>query len=174
MDPIETSPGANSRRLKIPGMARVTGLGGVFYERAILTLSAPGISATLAFHIMTASRSRIGRQIPIGRRCDLGALRLRHDVLRLRQTASHGELPRRRRRNRSSLISSSSAASNGAVDSSARTRSARPNSSCLRSRSSSRRKPSIARRLATAMSQAPGFTGNPECGHCSSAATSAS
>src|SRR5688500_7543621 len=33
---------------------------------------------------------------------------------------------------------------------------------------------SMARRLATAMSQAPGLSGTPDSGHCSSAATSAS
>ena len=37
-----------------------------------------------------------------------------------------------------------------------------------------RRTRSMARRLAVAMSQAPGLSGTPDCGHCSSAATSAS
>ena len=52
--------------------------------------------------------------------------------------------------------------------------SSRPNSSSLRSCSALRRKRSIARCLAVAMSQAPGLSGTPDFGHCSSAATRAS
>src|SRR3984885_1656411 len=50
----------------------------------------------------------------------------------------------------------------------------RPNSSSFRSCSALRRKRSIARCLAVAMSQAPGLTGTPDFGHCSNAATRAS
>src|ERR687894_610392 len=50
----------------------------------------------------------------------------------------------------------------------------RPNSSVLRRCTSARRRRSIARCLAVAISQAPGLSGTPACGHCSSAATSAS
>src|SRR6266550_2545282 len=50
----------------------------------------------------------------------------------------------------------------------------RPRCSCLRSCILPRRRLSIARCLAVAMSQAPGLSGTPEWGHCSSAATSAS
>lgn len=47
-------------------------------------------------------------------------------------------------------------------------------SSCFSSSRLPRRKWSMARRFAVTMSQAPGFWGTPEPGHCSSAATSAS
>ena len=47
-------------------------------------------------------------------------------------------------------------------------------SSCLRARILSRRKASMARRLATAISQAPGLAGTPVLGHSDRAATSAS
>src|SRR2546426_2929599 len=50
----------------------------------------------------------------------------------------------------------------------------RPISSCFRSSVWRRRIRSIARCFAVPMSQAPGFSGTPEVGHCSSAATSAS
>src|SRR5919199_1013506 len=46
--------------------------------------------------------------------------------------------------------------------------------SCLRSRATRRRSPSTPRRLAVVMSQPPGLSGIPDCGHCSSAATRAS
>src|SRR5689334_22919350 len=49
-----------------------------------------------------------------------------------------------------------------------------PSCSCLRSSRELLRSTSIARCLAVAMSQAPGLRGTPDCGHCSSAATSAS
>src|SRR5436189_5628023 len=49
-----------------------------------------------------------------------------------------------------------------------------PRCSCVRSRILPRRKWSIARCFAVAMSQAPGLTGTPDSGHCSKAATSAS
>src|SRR3954471_14639080 len=52
--------------------------------------------------------------------------------------------------------------------------SSRAISSVLRSSVFSRRSRSIARCLAVAMSQAPGLSGTPDSGHCSSAATSAS
>src|SRR4051812_35173468 len=52
--------------------------------------------------------------------------------------------------------------------------SSRAISSVLRSSVLSRRSRSIARCLAVAMSQAPGLSGTPDSGHCSSAATSAS
>ena len=47
-------------------------------------------------------------------------------------------------------------------------------SSCLRTKSWFLRKRSIARRLAITISHAPGLSGTPEFGHCSSATTSAS
>src|SRR5207302_5654981 len=50
----------------------------------------------------------------------------------------------------------------------------RPISSCLRSSVWRRRMRSIARCFAVPISQAPGLSGTPEVGHCSSAATSAS
>lgn len=49
----------------------------------------------------------------------------------------------------------------------------RPSSSCLRSSRLVRRNMSMARFLAAAISQAPGLSGIPDWGHCSSAATSA-
>ena len=50
----------------------------------------------------------------------------------------------------------------------------RPISACLRASILSRRNPSIARRLAAAISQAPGFFGTPVFGHSERAITSAS
>ena len=50
----------------------------------------------------------------------------------------------------------------------------RPSSSCLRSSTVLRRSRSTARRLPTVMSQAPGLSGTPDVGHCSSAAARAS
>src|SRR5438552_4769336 len=50
----------------------------------------------------------------------------------------------------------------------------RPSASCLRSSVWRRRIRSIARCFAVPISQAPGFSGTPAAGHCSSAATSAS
>src|SRR5690348_1601078 len=76
-------------------------------------------------------------------------------------------------RSRSSPTWSSIAASSADAVSSSRSRVWRI-SSCFRSSSLSRRKRSIARRLPVAMSQAPGLSGTPDSGHCSSAATSAS
>ena len=78
------------------------------------------------------------------------------------------------RRSRSSPMSSSSASSMcSSADSCSLSRS-RPISACLRSVSLCRRSRSIARRLAVVISHAPGFSGIPDTGHCSSAATSAS
>ena len=70
----------------------------------------------------------------------------------------------------SSTTSSSAAAQSGSSASS----SSRPSSAVLRSSRSLRRKTSIARCLAVAISQAPGLAGTPVSGHRSSAATSAS
>src|SRR6266481_488379 len=78
------------------------------------------------------------------------------------------------RRRRSSPTSSSSAVSKSGTSASCRASSSRPSSSCLRSRSLLRRKRSMARCLAAAMSQAPGFSGMPDSCHCWSAATRAS
>src|SRR6266403_4399859 len=78
------------------------------------------------------------------------------------------------RRRRSSPTSSSSAASKSGTSASCRASSSRPSSWCLRSRSLLRRKRSMARCLAAAMSQAPGFSGMPDSCHCWSAATRAS
>src|SRR6266487_814357 len=50
----------------------------------------------------------------------------------------------------------------------------RPSAWCLRSSAWRRRMRSIARCLAVPISQAPGFSGTPEVGHCSRAATRAS
>ena len=50
----------------------------------------------------------------------------------------------------------------------------RANSWVLRCNVSARRKPSMPRRLAMLISQAPGLAGTPWSGHCSRAATSAS
>jgi hypothetical protein len=68
-------------------------------------------------------------------------------------------------------MSSSSAASRSG---SGRVSSSRAISSCLRSSVAARRSMSIARCLAVAISQAPGFFGTPDCGHRSRATTSAS
>src|SRR6266436_6319572 len=78
------------------------------------------------------------------------------------------------RRRRSSPTSSSIKASRSGTAISCCASSSRPNSWCLRSRSLLRRQRSIARCFAVAMSQAPGLSGMPDCGHCSSAATRAS
>src|SRR3954471_3995474 len=75
------------------------------------------------------------------------------------------------RLSRSSPMSSSIAA---ARSGSSACSSERPISACLRSAIAPWRRRSIARCLAVAMSQAPGFSGTPDSGHCSSAATSAS
>ena len=74
----------------------------------------------------------------------------------------------------SSPMSSSAAAarSSSLVECSRSSR--RPSSSWRRSAICRRRSWSIARCLAVAISQAPGLSGMPDCGHCSSAATSAS
>src|SRR3712207_260100 len=72
-------------------------------------------------------------------------------------------------RSRSSSTPSSSDTSSSSVWSSSR-----PSCSCFASRVALRRNRSIARCLAVAMSQAPGLSGTPDSGHCSSAATSAS
>src|SRR5712692_4433833 len=74
---------------------------------------------------------------------------------------------------RRSSPTSSSIAASGSMSSRARSRS-RPISSCLRSSVWRRRIRSIARCFAVPISQAPGFSGTPEVGHCSSAATRAS
>src|SRR5580704_11719612 len=50
----------------------------------------------------------------------------------------------------------------------------RARSWCLRWATALRRKRSMTRRLAVAVSQAPGFSGTPDCGHCSRAARRAS
>src|SRR5580704_3416867 len=78
------------------------------------------------------------------------------------------------RRRRSSPTLSSSAALKSGTASSCWDWSSRPSSSCLRSRRLFRRKWSIARCFALAMSQAPGLSGMPDSGHCWSAATRAS
>src|SRR5687767_13640169 len=70
----------------------------------------------------------------------------------------------------SSTTSSSAAAQSGSSTSS----SSRPSNAVLRSSRSLRRKTSMARCLAVAISQAPGLAGTPVSGHRSSAATSAS
>jgi hypothetical protein len=71
-------------------------------------------------------------------------------------------------------MSSSIAESKSVTDRSCRSWRSRPSSSCLRSRSLLRRSLSMARCLAVAISHAPGLSGMPDSGHCSSAATSAS
>src|SRR5438132_1217878 len=71
-------------------------------------------------------------------------------------------------------MSSSCAISKSATAASCCVLSSRPSSSCLRSRSLFRRKLSIARCFAVAMSQAPGLSGMPDSGHCSRATTRAS
>src|SRR5438093_1891000 len=78
------------------------------------------------------------------------------------------------RRRRSSPTSSSVAVSRSATAISCWTSSSRPSSSCLRSSRSLRRRRSIPRCFAVVMSQAPGLSGTPDSGHCSSAATRAS
>ena len=74
----------------------------------------------------------------------------------------------------SSPRSSSMAASIASAAPSRVSSSVRAISSCLRSRILSRRKASTARRLATAISQAPGLAGTPVLGHSDRATTSAS
>src|SRR3954468_15452323 len=74
------------------------------------------------------------------------------------------------RRTSSSTTSSKAAAQSGSSPS----RSSRPSSAVLRCSVSARRKLSIARCFAVAISHAPGRSGMPPAGHCSSAATSAS
>src|SRR5438093_2247827 len=78
------------------------------------------------------------------------------------------------RRRRSSPMSSSIAASRSGTAISRWASISRPSSWCLRSASLPRRKRSIARRFAVAMSHAPGLSGTPDSGHRSSAATRAS
>src|SRR5882762_2883027 len=78
------------------------------------------------------------------------------------------------RRRRSSPMSSSNAPSKSVTAISCCAWSSRPSSSCLRSSRLFRRKASIARCFAVAMSQAPGLSGMPDSGHCWSAATRAS
>ena len=77
-------------------------------------------------------------------------------------------------RRRSSPMSSSSAASRSGVSPSPAVSRSWPSSWCLRSISLARRRRSMARFLAAAISQAPGLSGMPERGHCSSAETRAS
>jgi hypothetical protein len=78
------------------------------------------------------------------------------------------------RRSKSSPISSSSVASRSGTVASSRPSISRQSSSRSRSASLLRRNRSIARCLAAIMSQAPGFSGRPDTGHCLSAATRAS
>ena len=78
------------------------------------------------------------------------------------------------RRSRSSPTSSSIAASRSGTADSCCASSSWPSCSCLRSSSLCRRRRSIARCLAVAMSHAPGLSGTPVSGHFSSATTSAS
>src|SRR6266567_4665402 len=78
------------------------------------------------------------------------------------------------RRRRSSPMSSSIALSKSATAIFCCASSSRPSSSCLRSSSFFLRNKSIARCFAVAISQAPGLSGTPDSGHCSSAATRAS
>src|SRR5271156_3302302 len=77
-------------------------------------------------------------------------------------------------RKRSSPMSSSIALSRFATANSCCAWSSRPSSPCLRSSSLLRRNRSRARCLAVAINHAPGLSGMPAAGHCSSAATSAS
>src|SRR6266536_1373506 len=77
------------------------------------------------------------------------------------------------RRSKSSPTSSSSAPSRSGTALS-RASSSRPSASCLTSILLRRRRRSIARRLAVAMSQAPGFSGMPDSGHRSRATARAS
>src|SRR6266705_1007934 len=78
------------------------------------------------------------------------------------------------RRSMSSPMSSSIALSRSATAISCRAWSSPPSSPCLRSRRLLRRQRSIARCFAVAISHAPGLSGTPDSGHCSSAATRAS
>src|SRR6266550_433908 len=66
------------------------------------------------------------------------------------------------------------AAASSASGLTCRSSSSRPRCSCLRSCILPRRRWSMARCFAVAMSHAPGLSGTPDWGHCSSAATSAS
>src|ERR1035438_1979719 len=77
-----------------------------------------------------------------------------------------------RRRRSSPMVLSRAESTAGEVCS--RTSSSRASSSCLRVATALRRKRSMARRLAVAVSHAAGLSGTPDCGHSSSAATSAS
>ena len=74
----------------------------------------------------------------------------------------------------SSPMSSSSAASIASTWPASASSSSRATSACFAARIRSRRKPSMARRLPAAISQAPGLRGTPLLGHSASAATSAS
>src|SRR5690242_19323274 len=78
------------------------------------------------------------------------------------------------RRRSSSNGSSAAAARSGCSTPPPRRSSSCPSSRVLRSWTSARRRRSTARCFAVAMSQAPGLSGTPDSGHCSSAATSAS
>jgi hypothetical protein len=71
-------------------------------------------------------------------------------------------------------MSSSIAASRSGSAVSCRDSNSRLSSSCFCSSLVRLRRTSIARCFAVAMSQAPGLSGTPDSGHCSSAATSAS
>ena len=77
-------------------------------------------------------------------------------------------------RSRSSPMSSSRVASSSATACSWRSPDSRPSSRWVRSTTRPRRKRSIARRLAVAISEAPGLSGTPQSGQRPSAATSAS
>src|SRR4249919_144002 len=78
------------------------------------------------------------------------------------------------RPSRSSSISSLAASAGSSSASRERSRASRPSSSSLRAAISLWRRRSIARLRAVAISQAPGFSGTPASGHCSSATSSAS
>ena len=71
-------------------------------------------------------------------------------------------------------MSSSIDSSGSGADRICTSSSSRPSISCFSPNRRSRRRWSIARRLATVISHAPGFSGRPECGQRSSARTSAS
>ena len=75
---------------------------------------------------------------------------------------------------RSSPTSSSIAASMSSIPVSRSSSRSRPISACLRASIRLRRNPSMARRLAAAISQAPGLFGTPVCGHSDRAITRAS
>src|SRR5438094_1128247 len=92
--------------------------------------------------------------------------RVRATRASLERTGWHAMKMRPRR----SSPTSSSIAAFGSMPSCARSTS-RPISSCLRSSVWRRRTASTARCFAVAISQAPGFSGTREVGHCSSAAT---